>query len=85
MWIDLGCEDFRAARRNREMVKHKRKISGYLYYELRLRGLSLGQTLPKDIPQGELMKVSKKEYREYFGNSLHEIGFFENYPRWKAV
>ena len=57
MWVDVGCPDFWAAARNREMVKHRRNIIGYLMVEAVLKGWPMLKRLPDWMPRGTLPKI----------------------------
>ena len=65
--IDIGCDDFDAAARNREMIRNKDKIINYLRIEAALRGLSLKKALPVWIPTGTLPVVNKKDWHQFGG------------------
>ncbi len=64
------CIDYGRAYRNREMVKYKRNIAGYVFIENVLRGWPIRIPLPSWIPQGELPVVGKEEALRY---GMHEI------------
>ncbi len=73
--IDLGCNDFKGAARNRRMVKWKRNIVGYLEVEAILKNTPLSKPLPSWVPVGNLPKVGKEEYRgQNETKYLHSMG-----------
>ena len=70
--VDIGCDDFKKAARNREMVAKKRNIIAYLMVEAVLKGWPLSKPLPIWVPTGELMIIRKKDLRQW-GGFMHEI------------
>ena len=47
--IDLMCLDYKAAARNRRMVRLKQNIEGYLYIEQLVRNWPRGKPLPEQL------------------------------------
>ena len=76
MRIDVGCDDFGKAARNREMVAGKHNILAYLMTEAVLKGWPLAKPLPGWIPTGNLISVGEEEFRRMKG-AFHELSFFE--------
>ena len=68
--IDLLCSDYKAAARNRRMVRLKQNIEGYLFIEQLVRNWPRNKRLP-DALLGTLPSVGKHEAREL--NGFHEV------------
>ena len=76
--IDLMCSDYKAAARNRRMVKLKQNIEAYLWIESVIRGWPHRKRLPYWVPQGDIPIIDKGEIQE-----LHKYGIYEinNYDK----
>ena len=68
--IDLLCSDYKAAARNRRMVRLKQNIEGYLFIEALVRSWPRKKPLPEWL-YGHIPSVSKTEVRGLYG--FHEI------------
>ncbi len=71
--LDIGCPDFAAASRNREMVENHENAAGYQLVEAVLRGWPSRKPLPNWIPQGKLPTIGKHEAREIEAYGMHEL------------
>ena len=60
--IDLGCEDFEAAKRNRKRIANptQEELNWWGWYEAAVKYTPWGQPLGKDVPIGVLPQVGKK-------------------------
>lgn len=63
-WTDVGCNDFAAAARNREMIANKENIVWWLWMESVRDKCPYSKPLPYWIPQGDIPKIGKREERE---------------------
>lgn len=79
IWIDIGCDDFAKAARNREMVAKKENISYYLALEYWLDHASHHTQLPDFIivggerlpfTAGRLPEVSRSDWRQSGGENI---------------
>ncbi len=68
MRIDLLCEDYSVAKRNRRMVELKENIEGYLFIEALIKRWPRKKPLPERL-WGYIPSVSKNE-RLY---GFHEV------------
>ncbi len=74
VWVDVGCEDFKAAARNRRMVRLKQKISGYLFIEAVIRGWPHRKPLPEWL-YGSIPTIHRYEYEDRNEDRyLHSLG-----------
>ena len=71
--IDIGCDDFEAAARNREMVKEKRNIIAYLEVESAIAHTPRGQPLATWIPRGELTFVGRRDWQQFGGDNTNLV------------
>jgi hypothetical protein len=69
--LDIGCDDFAKAARNRQRVANHENIDFYLKLESWLRNSPLKATLPTWLTQGSLPQISKHDWQES-GAGLHE-------------
>jgi len=70
MIIDLLCLNYKAAARNRRMVRLKQNISEYVRIEAKVKSWPKGKRLPDEL-LGTLPTVGKHEARELYG--FHEV------------
>ena len=68
--IDLMCDDYKSAARNRKMVRLKHNIEGYLFIEALVQSWPYRKLLPENL-YGYLPSVGKQEARELDG--FHEV------------
>jgi len=68
--IDLLCSDYKAAARNRRMVRLKQNIEGYLFIESLVRNWPRNTRL-SDALLGTLPSIGKHGAREL--NGFHEV------------
>lgn len=73
VWIDLGCDDFEAAKRNRERKLTVEQLRWWLWYENTVRSWSYKKPLPFWIPQGRLPKIGKWDARYLSDHGMHVI------------
>lgn len=66
-WIDIGCDDFDKARRNRERIEQRKNIEFYKQVESWLRHTRRDQPLPAWITKGRVPEVSKADWKQYGG------------------
>jgi len=66
--MNLLCSDFKRAKDNREMVRLKQNIEGYLYIEDMVRNWPRGKLLPEQLI-GHIPTIGKHE--NMFG--IHEV------------
>ena len=68
--IDLLCSDYKAAARNRRMIKLKQNIEGYLFIEALVRNWPRKKPLPEWL-YGHIPSVSKTEAKNLYG--FHKV------------
>ncbi len=71
--LDIGCPDFDAASRNRDMVENHECTAGYQLVESVLKGWPRRKPLPGWIPQGNLPQIGNHEAREIGEYGMHEL------------
>ena len=76
--IDIGCEDFEAAARNRNRVVNKENIAGYLLIEAIIKSWPHGEPLPMWLC-GKLPIVGKEEERELYDYGITEVDSEKGY------
>jgi len=70
--MDLLCTDYERAGDNREMVRLKQNIDGYLFIEQLVRSWPRNKLLPERL-LGNLPSLSKHETRNLYSYGLHEV------------
>ena len=73
VWVDIGCDDFGSAARNRKRIKSKDNLTWWLWYEAVVKGWPFRKPLPFWLPQGGLPKVGKYEARELYQYGIYEV------------
>ena len=68
--MNLLCDNYIRARDNRQMVRLKQNIEGYLYIEQLVRSWPRNKRLPDKL-LGTLPSIGKHEAREL--NGFHEV------------
>jgi hypothetical protein len=69
--IDLLCEDYERAAQNRQRIKDGYAVAYWLWYEAMVRRYSYSYLLPEDLPQGELIYLSKRDAKHLKKHGYH--------------
>jgi hypothetical protein len=69
--MDFLCEDYELARQNRQRIKDGYCLSYWLWYEAMVRRYSYSYLLPLDLPQGELIYLSKRDAKHLKKHGYH--------------
>ena len=64
---DTGCDNFDRAEFNRYLITNGSFSTGYVLVEEAVEHTPWGRPLASWIPQGELVKVGKKDWEQYSG------------------
>ena len=78
--VDIGCEDFEAAFRNRKMISNKENITGYLLIEAIVKSWPHGEFLPTWM-YGRLPIVGKEEARELYKYGIYGVDNKKGYDK----
>lgn len=70
MKIDLLCENYSKAKRNRKMVRLKQNIEGYIFMEEFLKRWPHRKKLPEWM-YGEVPNIGKHEAKELHKYGIH--------------
>ncbi len=73
MKIDLMCESYKRAAANRQTIRLKQNISGYLEIEAIVRSWPYKKPLPNWITQGNLPKIGNTSNRAMHQGGFHEV------------
>ena len=67
-WVDVGCDDFDKARRNRELIAQGKNDEFYKQLESWLRHTPRNQPLPNWISKGRVPEISSNDWAQYGGS-----------------